>query len=85
MSRAIVSNQTIAVNPFDNFKQRVLSFVETANKKNGANINLQAIRFWIDTDTKGNSYKALVCGIKFASNPQTAKILVKFNGHSCII
>lgn len=85
MCKTIVSNQTIAVNPFDNFKKRVLSFVETANKKNGANINPQACRFWIDEDTKGNSYKALVCGIKFASNPQTCKILVKFNGHSAII
>lgn len=85
MNKAIVSSSVIMVNPFDNFKRRVLSFVETANKKNGANITPQAIRFWIDEDTKGNSYKALVCGIKFASNPQTCKILVKFNGHSCII
>lgn len=85
MNKAIVSSSVVMVNPFDNFKRRVLSFVETANKKNGANINPQACRFWIDEDTKGNSYKALVCGIKFASNPQTCKILVKFNGHSAII
>lgn len=85
MSKAIVSSSAVMVNPFDNFKKRVLSFVSKANKENGANINMQACRFWIDEDTKGNSYKALVCGIKFASNPRTAKILVKFNGHSCII
>lgn len=84
MNKAILSDPTPTVNPFSVFQRRVLSFVEKANK-NGAKIDPDRARFWIDTETKGNQYKALVCGILFCSNPQTAKILVKFNGHKAII
>lgn len=70
---------------FESFKKRVLSFAEKANKQNAARIDLDRVSFWIDTETRGNIYKARVCGVMFCGNAETVKILVKFNGHKAII